>query len=146
MRQVYSDLLAAWNRRSAPDMAALVTDDVTMIGFDGSQMEGREVVEQTLAGIFADHATATYVGKVRVVRFPTSDVGVLHAVVGMVPRGQTELKPDVNAIQTMVAVKASEKWLITLFQNTPAAFHGRPDLSQQLTGELREVMRASQGV
>jgi uncharacterized protein (TIGR02246 family) len=89
-----------------------------------------------LAGIFADHATATYVGKVRVVRFPTSDVGVLHAVVGMVPRGQTELKPDVNAIQTMVAVKASEKWLITLFQNTPAAFHGRPDLSQQLTGRV----------
>lgn len=146
MRQIYSDLLAAWNRRSAVDMAALVTADVTMIGFDGSQMEGREVVEQTLAGIFADHPTATYVAKVRVVRFPTSDVGVLRAVVGMVPRGQTELKPDVNAIQTMVAVKASEKWLVTLFQNTPAAFHGRPELSQQLTDELREVQRASQSV
>ena len=39
MRQVYSDLLAAWNRRSAPDMAALVTDDVTMIGFDASPTE-----------------------------------------------------------------------------------------------------------
>jgi len=30
-----------------------------------------------------------------------------------------------------------------LFQNTPAAFHGRAELSEQLTEELRRALRAS---
>jgi len=30
---------------------------------------------------------------------------------------------------------------IALFQNTPAQFHGRPELAQQLTEELRQLRR-----
>jgi hypothetical protein len=29
-------------------------------------------------------------------------------------------------------------------QNTPAAFHGRPDLAQQLTSELTDVLHSGQ--
>jgi hypothetical protein len=29
---------------------------------------------------------------------------------------------------------------VILFQNTPAQFHGRPDLAEQLTAELRQLL------
>lgn len=35
---------------------------------------------------------------------------------------------------------------IEVFQNTPAAYHGRPDLAEQLTEELTEVLQADRGV
>ena len=38
------------------------------------------------------------------------------------------------------AVKRAGRWRIILFQNTPAQFHGRPELAQQLTDELRELL------
>jgi hypothetical protein len=60
----------------------------------------------------------------------------------MVPRGQSDIDPRLNAVQTMVALKRQGEWRIVLFQNTPAAFHGRPQLVEQLTEELREAIRS----
>lgn len=54
--------------------------------------------------------------------------------------GGTEINPDVNAHQTLVAVQKDGKWQIQLFQNTPAQFHGRPELVEQMTEELRQVL------
>ena len=48
----------------------------------------------------------------------------------------------VNAHQTLVAVKHDGLWRIQLFQNTPAQFHGRPELVQHMTEELRQVLEA----
>jgi len=106
-------------------------------------LDGRGEIATTLGQIFADHPTAAYVGKVRAVRFLARDVALLRAVAGMVPRGQSDLDPRVNAVQTLVAARHGGQWRIALFQNTPAAFHGRPHLSEQLTEELRAVLRAS---
>jgi len=46
-------------------MAAAIAPDGLVIGFDGSQMSGRDEVAEELGRIFADHETATYVTKVR---------------------------------------------------------------------------------
>jgi uncharacterized protein (TIGR02246 family) len=140
IRALYQRLLESWNSRSARDMAALFTDDCNVIGFDGSPMNGRTEVETSISQIFADHPTSAYVGKVREVRFLTPDVAVLRAVSGMVPPGQSDLNPNVNTMQTLVAVKHDDGWRIAVYQNTPAAFHGRPDMSQALTEELRELL------
>ena len=78
--------------------------------------------------------------KIREVRRIDSDAALLRAVVGMVPAGQTDLNPAVNAIQSLVAVRRGERWRIVLFQNTPAQFHGRPDLAEALTQELRALL------
>jgi hypothetical protein len=61
----------------------------------------------------------------------------------MVPPGQHDISPAVNAVQTLVATRDHGAWRIALFRNTPAAFHGRPELSEQLTEELREDLRQS---
>lgn len=70
-----------------------------------------------------------------------AEVAILSAVVGMVPPGQSDLNPDVNAIQRFVTLKEGDRWRIALFQNTPAAFHGRPELRESLTAELRQALR-----
>ena len=140
IRSLYRQLLDSWNKRSADAFAALFALDGYVIGFDGSQMSGREEIAVTLGQIFTDHLTAPYVSKVRDMRLLSPDVAVLRAVVGMVPPGQFDINPAVNAIQTLVAVRRDATWSIALFQNTPAQFHGRPELVQQLTEELRQLI------
>ena len=140
--EVYTALLDAWNRRDAKAFAAVFTPIGIAIGFDGSQMNGRAAIEAELARVFADHETASYVAKVRtVVRVSRDDV-LVHAVAGMAPRGASELNPATNAVQAIVAVREGETLRIALFQNTPAAFHGRPELVAQLTAELTDVLRS----
>lgn len=137
---LYQQLLDAWNRRNAGNYAALFDEEAHIIGFDGSLMHGPVEIETTIGQIFADHPTAAYVGKVRGVRFLSPEIAILRAVVGMTPPGQSDLNPAANAIQTLVAVRQDGRWRITLFQNTPAQFHGRPELSQALTDELRQLL------
>ena len=136
---LYRQMLDGWNTHDSAAMAAPFAEDANVIGFDGSQMNGRADIETTMTSIFADHVTAAYVAIVREVRFISPDAAILRAVVGMIPPGQTDLNAA-NAIQSLVAAKVDDVWKIALFQNTPAQFHGRPDLSEQLTNELRRLL------
>ncbi len=140
VRALYRHVLDCWNRRSPAEFAALFEPDAYLVGFDGSPMEGPLQIETELRQIFTDHPTAAYVGKVRGVRFLTPDVALLRAVSGMVPPGHQDLNPAVNAMQTLVAVRRKVGWRVTLYQNTPAQFHGRPELAEQLTNELRSLL------
>src|SRR5690348_14637904 len=140
VRTLYQELLASWNRRDAAGFAALFAEDGNLVGFDGSPLDGRAEIETHLRQIFTDHPTASYVGKVREVRFLTPDVAMLRAVAGMVPPGQSDIHPAVNTIQTLVAVRQAAGWSIAVYQNTPAQFHGRPEMSQALTDELRALL------
>ena len=142
VRALYAALLEDWNRRDAKRFAGLFTEEGSVVGFDGSQMNGRPEIAGTLGRIFADHQTAAYVAVVREVRYIGDDTALLRAVVGMVPPGGSDVDPAVNAVQSMVAVRQPPGWRIALFHNTPAAFHGRPELAENLTEELRGALRA----
>jgi uncharacterized protein (TIGR02246 family) len=137
---LYRQLLASWNERDAEKFATLFDEEGHVVGFDGSVMNGRAEISSHLQQIFADHPTAAYVGKIREVRLLAPEVALLRAVVGMVPPGQSDLNPAVNTIQTLVAANHEGRWRITLFQNTPAQFHGRPELAEALTEELRQLL------
>jgi len=136
--KLYYTLIESWNARSAEGMAALTIENVNFIGFDGSLMNSPEEIKTSLAQIFANHSTGTYVTLVRQVYFITEDVVMLRADVGMVPPGKDDINHAVNAIQTLIAVKEKDVWKIASFQNTPAAYHGRPELSEALSNELRQ--------
>ena len=142
--RLYGDLLAAWNRRDAAGMARLYAARGSQVGFDGSTANGPQEIEAHLAPIFANHPTAAFVGKVREVRALGPDAALLRAVAGMIPPGQSDIIPEANAIQTLVASRdADGRWRVELFHNTPAAFHGRPEEREKLTQELRALVRAS---
>ena len=141
VHELYRGLLDAWNKRDAQVFAALYAEDGNQIGFDGSQINGQAEIETHLRQIFADHMTATYVGKVREIRFLNEETVLLRWVAGMIPHGQTDINSATNAIQSLVAVKRGGQWKVALFHNTPAAFHGRPGAATELTEELQNLIK-----
>lgn len=136
---LYHALLEAWNEQDAHKFAGSFSGTAYVIGFDGSQMIGQAQVEEELKCIFKDHQTGRYVAKVRDIRHLDSHCMLLYAVSGMIPPDQSHIDPTKNAIQTLVASKKDDSWYIELFQNTPAQFHGRPELSKSMTEELEEL-------
>ena len=134
-------LLSAWNDRNASEFAAMFADNGNIVGFDGSQANGREEIESHIGQVFGDHETAKYVWKIREVRLLSPETAVLRAVVGMIPPGKSDINPATNAIQSLVAERSEDSWLIALLQSTPAQFHGRPDEAEALTKELRELVK-----
>jgi uncharacterized protein (TIGR02246 family) len=137
---LYRKLLNSWNTRDAEAMAALFAEDGESIGYDGSEVVGKREIASHLKPIFDHHETAVYVNKVKDVRLLGTDVFVLRAIAGMFPPGKSDIEPSVNAHQTVVAENRDGEWQIVLFQNTPAQYHGRPEMIEKMTEELREQL------
>ncbi|MFD2170448.1 SgcJ/EcaC family oxidoreductase [Tumebacillus lipolyticus] len=137
---LYQRLIESWNKRDADAMSATFAEDGEQIGFDGSQLVGRPTIASHLQQIFTDHITPPFVCKLRSVRFLSAEVADLRAIAGMIPPGQSDLNPSLNTHHTLLAVKREGEWRIALFQNTPAQFHGRPELVAEMTAELRKTL------
>lgn len=144
-RDLYSELLRAWDKRNARDYALLFASEATLIGFDGSQVNGQLEIGAHVSEVFSHHQTPRYIGIVREVRVIAPDVTLLRANSGLIPPDKKDIDPALNAVQSLVAVKKGGAWKIALFQNTPAQFHMRPEQSKALTDELRARVRAEQG-
>lgn len=137
---LYQTLIDAWNRRNAQGMIEHFTEHGVQIGFDGSKLNGKQEILSHLKSIFANQPTAPFVTKVKDIRPLGSNVAILHAIAGMLSPRESEIDPSVNTHQTLVAVKKNHGWEIELFQNTPAQFHGRPELVEEMTEELRQLI------
>ncbi|MGA4721495.1 SgcJ/EcaC family oxidoreductase [Fictibacillus nanhaiensis] len=133
VENLYFGFLQAWNERNSRAMADHFTEDGEMVGYDGSQAFGPEEIHAHLEPIFSSFPTPPYYAKVKNVSFLSDDAG-------MVPVGKKELSQELNTHHTVIAVRVEGKWFIKLFQNTPAQFHGRPELLDQMTEELRGLL------
>ena len=140
IERLYHELIDSWDKTKARDYANLFAEDASIVGFDGSMMNGRKDIYEQIKSIFNNHNTGRYVTIVKEIRFLSPDVGIVQAIAGMIPAGKEDLEPKINAIQTMVAEKEEDEWHIALFQNTPAQFHGRPELVEAMTNELKEKL------
>jgi uncharacterized protein (TIGR02246 family) len=139
VRALYEVLIAGWNDHDGVAMAAPFAENGTVIGFDGSINAGKDTIGTEMARIFADHETGRYAVKVRSVRAVGTNAMVLRSIAGLVPPGQTAINPETNSHQTVVAERRDGGWEIVLFQNTPAQFHGRPELVDEMTQELQAI-------
>ena len=137
-RDLYAELLRCWNAGDAAGFSRAFSRSGSIVGFDGTQVNGQDSIEAHLARVFSSHATALYVGKIREVRLLEKEVVLLRAVAGMIPPGKSALNPAVNTIHSLVAANQGDRYRVELFQSTPAAFHGRPQDSERLTVELQE--------
>jgi uncharacterized protein (TIGR02246 family) len=142
VRALYDKLIAGWNDHDGDAMAEPFADDGVVIGFDGSVSSGKQTIGTEMSNIFADHETGRYAVKVHSVRPLGPQAMILRAIAGLVPRGQTVINPETNSHQTVVAEEHDGEWKILLFQNTPAQFHGRPGLVEDMTRELQAVADA----
>lgn len=138
--QLYQHLLQQWNKRSAEGMAGLFARNGTLIGFDGSQLNGQAEIYTVLDEIFSNFPTAAYISIIKDVKMLGDGAALLLSVAGMVAQGQSDISPEVNVVHSLTAVLEDGNWRVALFQNTPAAFHGRPELAEQLSADLRQVL------
>jgi uncharacterized protein (TIGR02246 family) len=138
VESIYRELINSWNQTDSKMFADMFAKDGSIVGFDGSQANGQDEIYKHLTGIFNDPQPATFVTIVEEIRWLDPGVALLRAVAGMVPRGKTQINPQTNTIQSLIVTKNSDGWKISLFQNTPAAFHGRPELSEELTCKLQK--------
>jgi uncharacterized protein (TIGR02246 family) len=139
VRALYDTLITAWNDHDGSAMAAPFAEDGVIIGFDGSVSSGSQAIGSEMANIFADHETGRYAVKVTSVRELGQHAVILRAIAGLVPPGRTAINPETNSHQSVVAERQHGQWRIVLFQNTPAQFHGRPSLVEEMTRELQAV-------
>jgi uncharacterized protein (TIGR02246 family) len=142
VRALYDRLITGWNDHDGDAMAEPFAEDGVIIGFDGSVSSGRQAISAEMSNIFADHETGRYAVKVQSVRPLGEQAMILRAIAGLVPPGQTAINPETNSHQTVVAEEQQGPWRIVLFQNTPAQFHGRPALVEDMTQELQAVADA----
>ena len=133
---IYVSLIEAWNSRDARAFAARFASDAVVIGFDGSLLLGRSVVEQELSTIFANHPTAPYVATIVELRMLGAGVSGLRARVGMPTADGSAINPTVNAWQTMIVTDG----LIAQLQTTPAQYHGRPELVEEHSALLAPLL------
>jgi uncharacterized protein (TIGR02246 family) len=140
VRDLYAAILAGWNRADAKAFADPFAEDGEVIGFDGTPVAGRVQIAAVMESIFRDHQTGYYVGIVRHVRELGEDAALLRAVSGVVPAGATDISPNLNAVQSLVAERHGAVWRVVLYHNTPAAFHGRPSDADALSAELRQEL------
>ena len=143
VRALYEKLIAACNDHDGAAMAKPFSGDGVIIGFDGSVSSGTQTIGADMSNIFADHETGRYAVKVHSVRPLGAQVMILRAIAGLVPPGRTAINPETNSHQTGVAEEQQGQWKIALFQNTPAQFHGRPELVEAMTRELQAVADTS---
>jgi uncharacterized protein (TIGR02246 family) len=140
-RELYARLLETWDKRNARDFALLFASDGNLVGFDGSQINGQLEIGAHVTEVFTRHQTPRYVSIVREIRLLANDATLLRANTGLIPADKDDIDPALNAVQSVVAVQKGGNWRVSLFQNTPAAFHQRPELAKQLTEELRAKIR-----
>ncbi len=140
IRALYAGFIDGWNRRSGAAVSSGFADDGELVGFDGSQTAGRLSIAAEFRKIFGSHRTPLYLALIRSVRPVASGVAVLHAHAGMIPPGGEDLDPALHTVHTLVAVEEDGRWRISLFQATPAAWHGHPHLRDELTEELRGLL------
>ncbi len=60
---LFAEFHLRWNVRDADAIAELFADDGSIVGFDGSAVDGRTAIASHLGEIFAHHETAAYVGR-----------------------------------------------------------------------------------
>lgn len=119
IRRLYKQMIDGWNSGSGDTFAAPFTDDSDFIGFDGTLMNGRQQISSFHQMLFDSFVKGSrLVGKVRGIRFVSSDVAIMIAVGGSVMAGQSDIEPERYSISTLVAIKRDRILQFSAFQNT----------------------------
>lgn len=126
IRALYIATMDGWNRGSGEAFAAAFADEADFVAFDGTRFRRRDEIARFHDPLFKTHLKGTrLLGDVTDVRFLGSDVAVLHAYGGTVPRGGQMPAPERDSIQTLVAAKPDGRWRLVAFQNTRVRPIGR---------------------
>ncbi|MGI0001656.1 MAG: SgcJ/EcaC family oxidoreductase [Nitrososphaeraceae archaeon] len=142
IRSLYFQMIDGWNKGNGDLFASPFAEDGDLVGFDGTHLKGRQQIASFHQQLLETYVKGSrLVEKIRDVRFLTPNVAIMHAVGGTIMKEKTDLEPERNSIQTLVFKKGNDdRWCVAAFQNTRVQYIGRPEMSNELTRELREEL------
>jgi uncharacterized protein (TIGR02246 family) len=119
VRALYQQFMDAWNQGDGAALAAVFTDDGDLVGFDGTHLRGRVVIEEFQQKLFDKYLKGTRLtGAVNGVRFLHANTAVMHAIGGTIMKRKTKPARARESIQTLVATRTDDGWRLAAFQNT----------------------------
>jgi uncharacterized protein (TIGR02246 family) len=140
VQTLHQRLMAAWNEGNVEAFGAELTEDGEQIGFRRQSGLRRRAHHRGTAPILRRPRDRQLCRVGASLGFVGDDVAVLRAEVGMVPPSGDDIVRERNVVQCLVAVRTGDGWKVTLFQNTPAQFDGRPEAVKALTADLRTAL------
>jgi uncharacterized protein (TIGR02246 family) len=130
VRELYEQLMDAWNRGDGSAFAAVFAEDGDLVAFDGTHFRGREQIAASHQELFDRWMKGTrLIGSVERLRFVSSDVAVMHALGNTIARRRSSPARQRASIQTLVAVRTSVGWRLAAFHNTRVRPIGRGALT-----------------
>ena len=119
VRAVYQQFMEAWNQGDGAAVAATFTDDGDLVGFDGTHLGGRAVIEEFQQKLFDKYLKGTRLtGAMNGVRFLHANTAVMHAIGSTIMKRKTKPARARDSIQTLVATRTEDGWRLAAFQNT----------------------------
>jgi uncharacterized protein (TIGR02246 family) len=117
IRELFAQLLAAWERGDGHGYGALFTEDAPYVAFDGSVTTGRQAIGDGHQQLFDRWLKGTrLVGQIDSLRFLGPESAVVVATGATVMPGKDQ--PVRPSVQTLVAVNREGSWRFAAFQNT----------------------------
>jgi uncharacterized protein (TIGR02246 family) len=119
IRLLADDLVKAWNAGDGEAYGRAFTEDCDYVTFNGERLRGRLAVARSHQELFDTHLMGSkLVFENLDLRSLHPGTILVHGIGNSLLKGQKEVHPSRRSIQTLVAVRAGDKWLFAAFQNT----------------------------
>jgi len=111
IRAIHQRMIDAWNAGDAAAFAAPFADEADFIAFEGTHLKGRREIAAFHQQIFDTVVKGTPLqNEVKFVRFLSVAFAVMHSVVRVTLRAQSEASPSRDSMQLTVVVKCDGEW------------------------------------
>ncbi|MFQ4146023.1 SgcJ/EcaC family oxidoreductase [Chlorogloeopsis sp. ULAP02] len=119
IRAVVQQMVDAWRRSDGTAYAAVFTEDADYIAFNGTHFKGRQEIASSHQQLFDTFLRGTDLkGEIKSMRFLSSEIALVHANYRIVDSWRTEVSSMRESIETFVAVKRDNGWILTAFHIT----------------------------
>ena len=116
---LFQQMIDGWNQGDGQAYAAPFTEDADYVIVDGKHVKGREVIALGHQYIFNTVFKGSRVkGQVKDIRFLSADIALLHAEGVLQLPGQAGVAFEQPSTMTIVAIRQTDRWGFTAFQNT----------------------------
>jgi uncharacterized protein (TIGR02246 family) len=111
--------IAGWNASDPEAYASVFTADADYVTFLGSHHQGRDAIAASYAPLFKKLLKGSRLHtEITALRFLTSDVALIHTDAAVI-KGFRRRNRRTNRVNTSIAVRTDDGWLLAASQNTP---------------------------
>lgn len=116
---LFQQMIDGWNQGDGQAYAAPFTEDADYVIIDGMHIKGREAIafghQHNFDTVYKGRKME---GHVKDIRFLSTDIALLHADGVLQIPGQAGVASEQPATMTIVAIRQTDGWGFTAFQNT----------------------------